>query len=170
MRVFIFCQGTCFSLILLADCVVFSMHKPDALKSQKLPGGIVIIYLLQTLTATPFPCIRFQLGSLSSAVTAPTAPPRRATWRLTSFVCTVGRLTTVSTLTAAFDVRTHPRCPPDCLWASRETTVRQRQTRSAWHPSAGLDVIVLTAHTDSYGYCFSFTSKGLGWWRLLKRS
>lgn len=170
MRVFIFVRELVFLWFYWLTVLCSACTNPMHYNLKNCLVGLWFIYLLQTLTATPFPCIRFQLGSHSSAATAPTAPPRRATWRRTSFVCTVSRSTTACTLTAAFDVRTHPRCPPDCLWASRETTVRQRETRSAWHPSAGLDVIVLTAHTDSYGYCFSFTSKGLGWWRLLKRS
>lgn len=111
----------------------------------------------------------FQLGSLSNAGTAPTAPPRRATWRLTSSVSTASPLTTASTPTAASDAHTRPRGPPDCLRASREIIMLQEETRSAWHHSVGLDVVMATADTDSYDYCFSFTSKGLGWLRLKKK-
>lgn len=114
-------------------------------------------------------CLLFQLGSHSSAGTAPTAPPRRATWRPTSSVSTASPLTTASTPIVASDAHIHPRGPPDCLRASREIIVQQEGTRSAWHHCVGLDVVMATADTDSYDYCFRFTSKGLGWLRLLKK-
>lgn len=60
-----------------------------------------------------------------------------------------------------------PRGPPELLKASREIIAPQAGTRLAWHHSVGLDIVMATADTDSY--CFSFTSKGLVWLRLLKK-
>lgn len=101
-----------------------------------------------------------QLESHSSVGTAPTAPPRRATWRPMSYVFTASPSTTASTPTAAWDARTCPRGPQDCLRVSREIITHQGETRLAWHHSVGLDVVMATADTDSY-YCFSFTSEGV---------
>lgn len=146
--------------------MTFSLHQlviSDPAEVKLLTLGIKSVSSVCTLS------FFHQLGSHSSAGTAPIAPPRRATWRPTSSVSTANPLTTASTPTAASDARTRPSGPPDCLRASPGTVARQEETRLAWHHSVGLDVVVATADTDSYDYCFSFTSqRGLGWLRLLR--
>lgn len=109
-----------------------------------------------------------QLESHSSAGTAPTAPPRRATWRPTSSVSTASRLTTASTRIAASDAHTCPRGPPDCLRVSREIILHRGETRLAWHHSVGLDAVMATPDTDSY-YCLASTRRSKYDWDEKKK-